>query len=168
MKYLASIPLCLTVMAAPTCSAQAVNPILDALRADEIAVQLLQDDELIRIKGTALQRIQNIAPPSVTMGIKEHQVTYKKFGSYADYASYRYIGFSYSPQSKQRTNFKGQAYDTVGDIWLADRYSNSYEWRRMNAVVIERHLQEVAKNGTLRPEGFRDASWNRPINRFFW
>ncbi|WP_034350380.1 hypothetical protein [Herbaspirillum sp. GW103] len=168
MKYLPLIQLGLTAMAAPTCSAQAVIAILDALRSDRIAVQLLQDDELSHIKGTALQRIENIVSPSVTMGIKEHQVTYKKFGSFADYASYRYIGFSYSPQSKQRISLNGQAYDTVGDIWLADRYSNPYEWRRMNAVVIERHLQEVSKNGTLRPDGFRDASWNRPIKRFFW
>ncbi|MDR9837232.1 hypothetical protein [Herbaspirillum huttiense] len=168
MKYLRSIQLYLTVVAAPACSAQSVNPILDALRSDEVAVQLLQDDELIRIKGTALQRIENMVSPSVTMGVKEHQVTYRKFGSLADYSSYRYIGFSYSAQSKQRINFKGQAYDTVGDIWLADRYSNPYEWRRMNAVVIERHLQDVAKDGTLRPAGFRDAGWNRPINRFSW
>lgn len=65
MKYLPLIQLSLTAMVMPTCSAQAVNPILDALRSDEIAVQLLQDDELSRIKGTALQRIET-SPPRVS------------------------------------------------------------------------------------------------------
>lgn len=144
------------------------NPILESLEQQDMAPALLTDGELAQIRGAALQKIINMPSPSVTMGIREHLVTYKKFGSVTDYSSYRYIGSSYDAQASLALNYGGVKIRTAGDVWLADKYSSAYEWKRVNASPIERHLQALDANGRPLGYGFRDSLWNRPISRFFW
>lgn len=163
--YLLSVTVTLSMASADSV---ATNPILDALVQDSGATQLMTEHQMSMARGSALQRIENIASPSVTMGIKEHHVTYKKFGNYGDYMSYRYIGFSYNPQEKASINVNGTSQNVVGDLWLADRYSSAYAWNRVNSQAIEYHLQGVTESGQIRPFGYRITGWNRPISRFSW
>lgn len=76
--YLLSVTVTLSMASADSVAA---NPILDALVQDSGATQLMTEHQMSMARGSALQRIENIASPSVTMGIKEHHVTYKKFGT---------------------------------------------------------------------------------------
>ncbi len=149
-------------------SCMAANPILDALAQQGATPVLIPDVQLAAIKGAAMQKILNMPAPSVTLGIREHLVTYKRFGRYEDYSSYRYVGFSYSPQASHPVTYQGERFTTVGDIWLADKYSSAYQWKRVNASPIEYHLQAVDQNNRLLPFGLRDAAWNRPISKFSW
>jgi hypothetical protein len=147
----------------------AENPILDALQKDDGQVSLIAANDMANIKGAAMQMIQNIASPSVRYGTKEHQVTYKKFGSYTDYSSYQYIGFSYNPQDRPKLTYRGQSYTVTGDTWRADKYSNAGTWVRRNSSIIESHYQAIDPNTlALQSFGFRDAAWNRPISKFTW
>lgn len=163
--YLLSVTAALAMASADS---RATNPILDALVRDSANTQIMTDHEMAIARGSALQRIDNIASPSVTMGLKEHHVTYKKFGSYSDYMSYRYIGFSYSPQDKPIVTSNNFSQRVVGDVWMADVYSSAYSWNLANSRAIEIHLQAVTQSGQLLPYGYRTTQWSRPINKFSW
>lgn len=144
------------------------NPILEALVQQGATPVVIPDEQLAAIKGAAMRKIVNMPAPSVTMGIREHLVTYKRFGRYEDYSSYRYVGFSYSPQASHPVKYQGEWINTFGDIWLADKYSSAYQWKRVNASPIEYHLQAVDQNNRLLPFGLRESIWNRPISKFSW
>lgn len=149
-------------------TALAANPILDDLRQQGAQAQPLNDEALDKIKGAAL--IYGQPMPSVTVGLKEHSITYKGWGSYNDYSSYNYIGYGYNPSNKYTfTHTDGGTYRVAGDQWLADLVSAPNSWSAANAVLIEYHYQVLDPN-TYAPTawGFRETAWNRPISTFHW
>lgn len=148
--------------------AAASSPILDALKEQGVQVQPLTDQELENIKGAAL--IYGQPTPSVTYGLKTHQVTYKGWGNYADHNAYNYIGYYYNPDNNhlyQHTD--GNWYRVAGDQWLADRTSGPTTWVGAYAVPVEYHYQ-ILNRDTYAPTSyaFRETTWNRPISKFSW
>jgi hypothetical protein len=110
---------CVSVLV-PSLAFAANNPILNALSASDSGYEVMSAVEMKEARGAALIVGQPL--PSVTHGIKKHHVTWKGFGSQADYQSYNYVGNSYSPDTSHSNGFSynGGLYHVGGDQWLAD------------------------------------------------
>lgn len=148
--------------------AVASSPILDALKGQGVQIQPLTDQELEKIKGAAL--IYGQPTPSVTVGLKTHQVTYKGWGNQADHNAYNYIGYYYDPSNNHGVvDTDGNIHRIAGDRWLADRTSGPTTWVGAYAVPVEYHYQ-ILDYYTAVPTAwaFRETAWNRPITKFSW
>ena len=166
MKKIA-IVLAATGLSATSALAFASNPILGSLKQQGIEAKVLAEAELGDIKGAAL--ISGQPTPSVTVGLKTHRVTYKRWGSQLDYSSYNYMGNSWDTKNDKMFTYEGTAYNVAGDRWLADMASAPNVWNAANAQQIEYHYQLLDAN-TLAPTtfAFRESVWNRPITKFSW
>lgn len=133
------------------------------------STKIMSKQEMQDARGAAL--ISGQPYPSVTHGLKKHFVTWKKFGSTADYHSYNYIGNSLTPDTGHTLQFTymGSAYHVGGDQWLADDISAPTAWALANSYLKEYHYQ-VLNPSTDAPStyAFRETSWNRPISTFSW
>lgn len=157
-------------------TATGANPILDSLKEHGVQPKALTNAEMSEIKGTAL--ISGQPYPSVTYGLREHNVTYKGWGSYNDYNSYNYIGNSYSPTPSYPNSqpgwfpvtYSGATYAVAGDEWWADTVSSPNSWSRANAQLVEYHYQLLNPNNGFAPSTYalRESVWNRPITKFSW
>ncbi|WP_296264280.1 hypothetical protein [Pseudomonas sp. UBA6562] len=148
-------------------AAYADNPILVSLKAKEKTLTVLDNAKLEEIKGAALLIGQPL--PSVTMGLRTYQVTWKKRGSTADFRSYQRIGYDYDPHRKLTFNENGVEHKVAGDRWLADQISNVGSWSLANSFEIDRHFQALDPNtGTPLNFGWRNSAWNRPTSTFSW
>lgn len=145
----------------------AENDILASLKEEGVQVQQIADSDLGEIRGAALISYQPY--PSVTMGLKVHQVNWKGFGSKSDYRSYAYTGYGYSPGQEIRYGYEGGVYLVAGDEWRADDVSGLNQWNYGNSYLKEYHFQVLDPN-TLQPSqfAFRESAWNRPISTFRW
>lgn len=144
------------------------NPILDSLKQQGVKVQTLADEDLGKIRGAAL--IVGQPMPSVTLGFKEHFVTYIGWGSMVDYGSYIYTGGGYNPGAEKYFLYEGNTYRVAGDSWLADLVSSPTSWNRAYAQEVEYHYQILDPNNSYAPSSFafRETAWNRPISTFSW
>jgi len=161
------LELVLTAAAILPMMAYAENSILASLQAKEDHLALLNDTKLEEIKGAA--RIVGHPLPSVTMGLRTYQVTWKKRGSTADFRSYQRIGYDYSPHQEITHIENGVVYKAAGDRWLADQISNVGSWSLANSFEIDKHLQALdPTTATPLNFGWRTTSWNRPTSTFSW
>lgn len=145
------------------------NPILDHLASSEGKFSAMSTLEMKEARGAAL--IVGQPTPSVTRGLKKHMVTWKKFGSKADYKSYNYIGNTYQPASFNAYTFSynGGSYYVAGDQWLADDISSPSSWSLANTYLKEYHYQVLnPSTGAPTAYAFRETTWNRPISKFNW
>ncbi|CAI3789859.1 hypothetical protein AHFPHNDE_03568 [Pseudomonas sp. MM227] len=155
------------MLVAASVGSYAAVPMVEALRGAGMEVRTLDDGQMALIKGTA--RITGYARPSVTQGIKTHQVTWKKRGSQSDYRAYQYQGFDYSPHEYKWYRDGGTLELVAGDVWLADSTSRMNAWNRANAREIEHHYQALDRETKApRNYGFRASQWSRPISTFRW
>lgn len=176
MKRHFTIFLSSSLMAIASATAWSASPILDSLQQQGVRAIAMTDAELDEIKGAAL--ISGQPYPSVTLGLKQHFVTYKGWGSKTDYNSYNYIGNSYNPDPDPgsgvpgvfRVAYGGGIYGAAGDEWWADDKSSPNSWSRANAKLKETHYQILDPGNGYAPSiyALRDSGWNRPLTTFFW
>lgn len=160
-------------------SIAAENPILEFIQSKGIAAEEIDDVKLDFVRGAGIvvippsfpkvQTLYGQALPSVSQGMKTHMVTYKSWGSTADYTSYNYIGFSYDPNAAKTYSYNGQVFAVTGDEWLADRLSAPTAWNLKNSSKIDYHYQVLDRfTGALTASAFRYSLWNRPLTTFKW
>ena len=101
-------------------------------------------------------------------------VTWKKFGSKADYHSYNYIGNSFTPDPTNTFTYTygGTTYNVGGDRWRADDISSPAAWSAANSYIKELHYQ-ILDPVTFAPttsaiHNYDLIVWNRPISTFNW
>lgn len=155
------------ILALQPAVSQAANAILASLDRQGHNAVPLPDEKLRDIKGAALVIGQPF--PSVTQGSRTFHVSWKGFGSQADYRQYRHWGDSYSPQENQKVSYAGKIYTVAGDTWMADLSGNPNQWALVNSIPIEYHLQ-ILNEDNLQPtnQALRNSSWNRPMTTFRW
>ena len=154
---------------AASSATMAANPILSDLNMSFQEVEVMNDSVMSETRGAAL--IVGQPTPSVTHGLRKHLVTWKGFGSKADYQSYNYIGNSYTPDSQHNLIFtyNGGNYHVGGDQWLADDISSPSAWSASNAYLKEYHYQVLnPTTEAVTAYAFRETAWNRPISTFNW
>lgn len=168
MKKLMTFALAAAMTLAMSMSAMASdNAILASLESQGVQVQQIANADMDEIRGAALISYQ--PTPSVTQGHKTHQVSWKGFGSKADYRSYQYVGSGYSPNEKLYYQYQGGTYRIAGDEWLADDVSGPQAWNRAYSYLKEYHFQVIDDTtGAVSPFAFRETAWNRPISTFRW
>jgi len=146
----------------------AENAILVSLENQGVSMQMMDDATLDTVRGAAV--IYNQVLPSTTTSVVKHHVTWKHFGSQADYRSYNYVGASFVPNTVGTYN----GYYVVGDQYLADTISTGTDWSLANSFDIDNHLQVFLEDQNnpgsyyLSNAAFRDTSWNRPLGTFTW
>lgn len=185
MKNCLTVISLLVVSSVVSSSAFASTQILDSLKQQGVQSTTLNNADLAEIRGSAYDSYIAINAssatvlsgqplPSVTVGTKSHNVTYKGWGSYSDHTAYNYIGSGYSPGTVGLASYGGGNYWVVGDKWLADTSSPPTSWNAANASLIEYHYQIVVPDSNGLPSSttssyaFRYTAWNRPISKFSW
>lgn len=155
------------ILAALPFSALAENAILSSLTDQGVQTTAFSDEKMNGIRGASI--IIGQPRPSASQGLKNFHVSWKGFGSKADYRQFRIVGEEWNPHTIGRYDYQGETHYVSGDTWLADLSGNPYQWSAANAVAIEGHWQILDKL-TLLPtnRAIRETAWNRPITTFRW
>lgn len=148
----------------------ASNAILDSLETKGVALQMMDDNALDEVRGTALT--SGLPYPSTYSVIREHYYIWNTVGSKYDYRAYRNNGSrDYAPEP---------IYDPAGnilarwagDIFLVDLVNGPNGWSDYSAQLMEYHLQLIHPQYPI-PDGsgiqdYDTAGWNRPFGVVRW